>query len=137
MPRAIASIAVAAQAAVVSAAVPSAASERSSASDESASASGIRVGLRVLGALMLVAGLAIGGAFVVLGPADMAQAMGENCVHNAQLPSRAEESCTIFDSLELAGAAPILLLVGAVLVFALKRSNVRSDQWSPLGYGPR
>jgi len=100
---------------------------------------GVRIGLRLLGVVMLVAGLAIGGAFVVLGPTGMAEAMGQSCVHNANLPSSTEESCTILDSLELAGAAPILLLVGAVLVLALKRSNVRSDpaEWSPLGYGPR
>jgi hypothetical protein len=101
----------------------------------------VRVFLRVFGAVMFIAGAVIAGVFAVLGPTEMAQSMGRSCAHNPNGAIRNSEQCTILDAIELAAAAPILLLVGAVLVLALKRSSVRSGGpaapvWTPVAPKP-
>jgi hypothetical protein len=91
----------------------------------------VRIGLRLLGALMLMAGVGLAALLVVPGPAQVAEAMGQACVHGDPRLNDAEQ-CGILDVLELASAAPFLIIVGAVLVLALRRSSVRGD--APVAY---
>jgi hypothetical protein len=82
----------------------------------------VRIGLRLFGLLLLVAGSAVLVVVVALGPREVAEGMGRSCAHPASATaSRVAEQCTIQDVIEIALAAPILLLVGALLVLVMRR----------------
>ena len=51
------------------------------------------------------------------GPGEVADWMGESCAHTENGPS---EQCSVFDVVEMVAVAPILILVGAVMVLALR-----------------
>jgi hypothetical protein len=82
----------------------------------------VRIGLRLFGLLLLAAGSAVLVVVVALGPREVAEGMGRSCAHPASATaSRVAEQCTIQDVIEIALAAPILLLVGALLVLVMRR----------------
>jgi hypothetical protein len=79
-----------------------------------------RIGLRLLGMLLLFVG--IGGLVLLVfpGPRDVADWMGESCAHTRNGPS---EQCNVFDVLEFVFVAPILILVGGVMALALRPAD--------------
>jgi hypothetical protein len=79
-----------------------------------------RIGLRLLGLVLFLAGLAAIVALVVVGPGDIADWMGENCAHTERGPA---EQCNILDVLDILWIAPVLMLVGLVLAVALRPSG--------------
>jgi hypothetical protein len=82
----------------------------------------VRIGLRLFGLLLLVAGSAVLFVVVALGPHEVAEGMGRSCAHPASATAiREAEQCTIQDVIEIALSAPILLLVGALLVLVMRR----------------
>ncbi len=81
---------------------------------------GLRIGLRLLGLVLLLAGV---GAIVLLfepGPRQIADWMGDNCAHTKNGPS---EQCNVLDVIEILLAAPWLILIGGVMTLALRRSD--------------
>lgn len=87
----------------------------------------LRIFLRLLGVVMLIAGIA---AIVLLfypGPYEVAEWMGENCVHGDPGPTRTAEQCNVLDVIELTVGAPIMVIVGLALVFTMGRSFVQPD----------
>jgi hypothetical protein len=87
----------------------------------------LRILLRLIGVLMLLAGTA---AIVLLfypGPYEVAEAMGESCVHSDPGPTQTEEPCNLLDVIELTLAAPAMVLVGLVLIFTMSKSFVQPD----------
>jgi hypothetical protein len=77
----------------------------------------LRIGLRLLGLVMFVVGVAMIVVLVYPGPSDMADWMGNSCAHTQNGPS---EQCTIFDVLEFIFVAPWLILIGGVMALALR-----------------
>jgi hypothetical protein len=77
---------------------------------------GTRIGLRLLGFVLLLLGLVGIVAFVVPGPSEIADWMGDSCRHTKNGPS---EACSVFDVVEVLLVGPILILVGGVMVLAL------------------
>lgn len=76
----------------------------------------VRIALRLLGVVLLLAGIA---GIVILfnpGPSEVADWMGNSCAHSENGPS---ESCNVLDVLSLVAVAPILILVGGVMALAL------------------
>lgn len=87
----------------------------------------LRILLRLIGVLMLIAGTA---AIVLLfypGPYEVAEAMGENCVHNDPGPTQTEDQCNVLDVIEFTLGAPLIVLVGLVLIFTMSKSFVQPD----------
>ena len=87
----------------------------------------LRILLRLIGVLMLIAGTA---AIVLLfypGPYEVAEAMGESCVHGDPGPTQTEEQCNVLDVIEFSLAAPAMVLVGLVLIFTMRKSFVQPD----------
>jgi hypothetical protein len=87
----------------------------------------LRIVLRLIGAVMLIAGTA---AIVLLfnpGPYKAAEAMGESCVHGDPRPTQTEEQCNVLDVIELSLGAPVMVLVGLVLIFTMSKSFVQPD----------
>jgi hypothetical protein len=78
---------------------------------------GARIGLRLLGLVLFLLGLAAIVLVVVPGPGEIADWMGESCAHRERGPS---EQCTVWDVLDILWVAPILLLVGGVMTLALR-----------------
>jgi H+/Cl- antiporter ClcA len=76
-----------------------------------------RIGLRLLGVLLFLIGLAAIVLMVVPGPSEIADWMGENCAHRERGPA---EQCTVWDVIDILWVAPILLLVGGVMMLALR-----------------
>jgi hypothetical protein len=77
----------------------------------------LRIGLRLLGVVLLVLGI---GMIVILfypGPRDVADWMGNTCAHTKNGPS---EQCNIFDVLEFIFVAPWVIIVGLVLALVLR-----------------
>jgi hypothetical protein len=77
----------------------------------------VRIGLRLLGLLMFLVGVAAVVLMVYPGPRDIADWMGNSCAHTKGGPS---EQCTIFDVLAILLVAPWLIIVGGVLALALR-----------------
>ena len=84
----------------------------------------LRIGLRLLGVIMLALGFVIVFAMVFPGPKQIANWMGDSCAHQKNGPS---EQCNIFDVLGFLSIAPILILVGGIMALAL-----RSDRSQPI-----
>jgi hypothetical protein len=80
----------------------------------------VRIGLRLLGFLLLLLGLGILVIMVFPGPRDVADWMGNSCAHTQNGPS---EQCTIWDVLSLLEITPILIIVGAVLALVMRPSS--------------
>ena len=78
----------------------------------------LRIGLRLLGVVLLLAGIGILVALVKPGAADVADAMGVSCSHGSGL--RESEPCTVMDVIGLAALAPVAILIGFVLTVALR-----------------
>ena len=78
----------------------------------------VRIGLRLLGLLVFLLGLAMIVVLVYPGPGNVADWMGNSCAHTTNGPS---EQCTIFDVLEFIFIAPWLILVGGIMALALRR----------------
>jgi hypothetical protein len=78
----------------------------------------LRIGLRLLGFLMFVLGVAMIVVLFYPGPGDVANWMGNSCAHTQNGPS---EQCTIFDVLEFIFIAPWLILIGGIMALALRR----------------
>ena len=79
-----------------------------------------RIALRLLGCLLLAAGIA---GIVVLfkpGPSEIADWMGDNCAHTKNGPS---EQCNVLDVVEILLISPWLILIGAVMAAALRPSH--------------
>lgn len=77
----------------------------------------LRIGLRLMGFLMLIVGLAMIVVLFYPGPRDVADWMGSSCAHTTNGPS---EQCNIFDVLEIILVAPWLILIGLILSAALR-----------------
>ena len=78
----------------------------------------LRIGLRLLGLLLFVLGVAMIVVLVYPGPSNVAEWMGNSCAHTTNGPT---EQCTIFDVLEFIFFAPWLILVGGIMALALRR----------------
>lgn len=78
---------------------------------------GTRIGLRLLGLVLFLVGVAGIVLVVVPGPSEIADWMGESCAHTKNGPS---EQCTVWDVLDILWVAPTLLLVGGVMMLALR-----------------
>ncbi len=77
----------------------------------------VRIGLRLLGFVLLLAGIA---GIVVLfkpGPGEIADWMGQNCANSETGPA---EQCSTTDVIEILLISPILILVGGVMALALR-----------------
>jgi hypothetical protein len=78
----------------------------------------LRIGLRLLGFLVFLLGLAMLVVIAYPGPGDVATWMGNSCAHTQNGPS---EQCSIFDVLEFIFIAPWLILGGGIMALALRR----------------
>jgi hypothetical protein len=88
----------------------------------------LRIFLRVLGALMMVAGIGFLALMVHPGPFEVAKGMGKHCAHDpGGTIDRTAEQCNILDVIDIALAAPLVALVGTVLLFTMRRSFVRAE----------
>ena len=76
-----------------------------------------RIGLRLVGVLLLVLGIAAVVVLFVPGPTEVAGWMGENCRRSKH---GSGEQCTVGDVIQLALGAPLMILVGFVLTIALR-----------------
>ena len=77
----------------------------------------LRIGLRLLGLVVFLVGLAMIVVLVYPGPGNVANWMGNSCAHTTNGPT---EQCTIFDVLEFIFIAPWMILIGGVLALALR-----------------
>ena len=77
----------------------------------------LRILLRLAGLVMFVGGIAFLVLLVAPGPSEVADWMGDECAHGR---NETGEQCTITDVIELALAAPVLILIGFVLAIALR-----------------
>lgn len=66
---------------------------------------------------MLAGGFGLIVILFVPGPTEVADWMGENCARSKNEPG---EQCTVGDVIQLAFAAPLLILIGFVLTVALR-----------------
>jgi hypothetical protein len=89
----------------------------------------LRIGLRLLGLVMLVAGLALVGTLFIAGPSQMADLAGVSCADKAQGLLLDERSCNVLDVIEFLPFAGILIISGAVLVLLMRRP--KADDASP------
>jgi hypothetical protein len=80
----------------------------------------LRIGLRLLGVLLLVAGIGLVVILFYPGPSDVADWMGNSCAHTKNGPS---EQCNVFDVLEVIFVAPWLILIGAILALVMRPSG--------------
>jgi len=84
----------------------------------------VRIGLRLLGLVLLLAGLA---GIVLLfepGPTEIADWMGDECAHGR---NETGEQCTSTDVIEVLAGAPLLILIGGVLVLAMRKGPLVLD----------
>ena len=84
----------------------------------------VRIGLRLLGLVLLLAGIA---GIVLLfepGPAEIADWMGDECAHGR---NETGEQCNSLDVIEVLGGAPLLILIGGVLVLAMRKGPLVLD----------
>ena len=77
----------------------------------------LRLGLRLLGFLVFLLGLAMLVVIAYPGPGDVATWMGNSCAHTQNGPS---EQCSVFDVLEFIFIAPWLILGGGIMALALR-----------------
>ncbi len=78
-----------------------------------------RIGLRLLGLVLFLVGLAGVIALFVPGPTEIADWMGESCDHDSRdLTSGGQ--CTVFDVVLILISAPLLILIGGVMALALR-----------------
>jgi hypothetical protein len=87
----------------------------------------LRILLRPIGVLMLIAGTAAMVLLIYPGPYEVAEAMGESCVHSDPGPTQTEEQCNVLDVVELTLGAPAMVLVGLALIFTMSKSFVQPD----------
>ena len=83
-----------------------------------------RIGLRLLGLVLLLAGIA---GIVLLfepGPGEIADWMGDECAHGRNEPG---EQCNALDVIEILAISPLLMLVGFVLVLAMRKGPLVID----------
>ena len=76
-----------------------------------------RIGLRLLGFLLLLAGIAGIVILITPGPGEVADWMGSSCRHTKHGTG---EQCTVLDVLEVSATAPLLILIGGVMALALR-----------------
>lgn len=81
-----------------------------------------RIALRLLGFVLLFAGIAMVVLLVYPGPRDVADWMGSSCAHSENGPS---EQCNVLDVLEFTFVAPWLILGGGVLALVMRREATR------------
>ena len=74
-----------------------------------------RIGLRLLGFVLLLAGIAGIVVLFVPGPGEVADWMGASCASRTSGP----EDCDALDVISVLLGAPILILVGGVMALAL------------------
>lgn len=84
----------------------------------------VRIGLRLLGLVLLLAGLA--GIMLLFepGPTEIADWMGDECAHGR---NETGEQCTSTDVIEVLAGAPLLILIGGVLVLAMRKGPLVLD----------
>jgi len=80
----------------------------------------LRIGLRMLGFVLLFLGLGIVFIMFVPGPRDVADWLGNSCAHTQNGPS---EQCSVWDVLELLTFAPFLIFVGGILALVMRPSG--------------
>lgn len=80
----------------------------------------LRVGLRALGSLMLIGGLAFLGLLVAQGPTQIAEWAGNSCAHGSGA-LREAEACTWQDVMGFVPMAGIMVLVGGVLALVMRK----------------
>ena len=83
-----------------------------------------RIALRLLGLVLLLAGIA---GIVLLfepGPGEIADWMGDECAHGR---NESGGACNALDVIEVLAAAPLLILVGGVLVLAMRKGPLVLD----------
>jgi hypothetical protein len=79
-----------------------------------------RIGLRLLGFVLLLIGIVLVVILVKPGPGEVAEWMGSSCRHTK---NGGGEQCTVFDVLQVSASAPILILIGAVMTLALRPAD--------------
>jgi hypothetical protein len=77
----------------------------------------VRIGLRLLGFVMFLIGIAGVVALFKPGPGEIADWMGQNCANSETGPA---EQCSTWDVVEILLVSPILILVGGVMALALR-----------------
>jgi hypothetical protein len=76
----------------------------------------VRILLRLVGLVMLLAGIAAVILLFEPGPAKVAKWMSNSCAHGQ---NEEAEACNVLDVLEFLAFVPILILVGGVIALAL------------------
>ena len=84
----------------------------------------VRIGLRILGALLVLAGIGIVVLLFEPGPRKIADWLGDGCGHNSDLIRGS--GCDLLDVLEFVAIGPVLMMVGAILLLTMR----------PAGKGP-
>jgi hypothetical protein len=77
----------------------------------------VRIGLRLLGLLLVLIGIGLLLLLLTPGPRTVAEWMGESCRHGN---TGSGEQCTLLDVLGIVATAPILILIGGVMALALR-----------------
>ena len=85
----------------------------------------LRIGLRLLGLVLLIVGVAMIVVLIYPGPRDVADWMGNSCAHTKDGPG---EQCTVFDVLEFITIAPWCIIGGFVLAVALRPERKSSPK---------
>src|SRR4051794_25118403 len=79
---------------------------------------GVRILLRLLGVLLLVAGIAGVVLLFVPGPGEVAEWMGNSCARGRGI--RVRVHCDATDVLLILIGAPVLILVGFIMALSLR-----------------
>jgi hypothetical protein len=87
----------------------------------------LRILVRLLGVVLFLASIAGVLLIVTVGPDEVGQAMGETCKKGTNKHNDAEH-CTWQDALGIMQALPWICLVGAVLMFTMRRDWVGRDR---------
>src|SRR4051794_27246958 len=85
----------------------------------------LRISLRLLGVVLVIAGVAMIVLLVYPGPRDVADWMGNSCAHTKDGPS---EQCSVFDVLEFITIAPWLIVGGLILALVLRPERETSPR---------
>jgi hypothetical protein len=92
----------------------------------------LRIGLRLLGGLMLTIGVAFFAALAAFGPNGLADKAGQAC-STAQGVGHVQRSCDILDVIEFVPVAGGLILVGLVLAFVMRKPREKEQAGVAIG----
>jgi hypothetical protein len=81
-----------------------------------------RIGLRLLGVVLLVGSIAAVVFLIDRGPTGVAEWMGKSCAHSG--PSRGSpEQCDILDVVQIYWLVPILFVIGFALTLSMRPAD--------------